>query len=413
MRKGVAMNGYGSGVRSHTITNGEIRDLHYREEGKLSYTCCFMLSVTALLFSLLIPLLLGNSQTHLEIWAWAMTVVCVLFVWFLVKKIRWTFLTVLLSLMFISFSGSPLIPAMLLGAVVGVCAYSTLVCACGKKNLSFVIITPLLIYAAAYVLTLDPVKSIYSLVFIIPALALGLASRAESDLNRSVLVCTVATIAPLIAFFAISTYSRYGGFSLAAMTSAAADIRAFFGDFVKEYVSFVGKTEITAAIHSEIAELVNSYVNLAPGLIVAICLSISFVIHSLKNDLLENQGYDQKALVKSRTLSVSAVTALVFLASHIMSFTTDASNNTSFIAVVFGNISFMLIPCLALTGLGALAILPKKIGIFGIIPIALLIILLFNQFSSFFILLALVGACFVIIRNIDSWAKEFYNKGDN
>ena len=34
------MNGYGSGVRSHTITNGEIRDLHYREEGKLSYTCC-------------------------------------------------------------------------------------------------------------------------------------------------------------------------------------------------------------------------------------------------------------------------------------------------------------------------------------------------------------------------------------
>ena len=200
---------------------------------------------------------------------------------------------------------------------------------------------------------------------------------------------------------------------MAAMTSAAADIRAFFGDFVKEYVSFVGKTEITAAILGEIAETVNSYVNLAPGLIVAVCIALSFVVHSLKNDLLENQGYDQKALVKSRTLSVSAVTALVFLASHIMSFTTDASNNTSFIAVVFGNISFMLIPCLALTGLGALAILPKKIGIFGIIPIALLIILLFNQFSSFFILLALVGACFVIIRNIDSWAKEFYNKGDN
>ena len=407
------MNGYGSGSRTHPITHGMIWDLHYREEGKLSYTCCFMLSVTAWLFSLLVPLLFGNSKTNLEIWAWAMVVACVLFAWFLVKKIRWTFLIVLISLTFVSFSGSPLIPAILIGAIVGACAYSTLVCACGRKNISFAIVTPVLIYLTSWVLTLDPVRATYSLVFIVPALALGLASKAGSDLNRSVLICTVATIVPLVVFLAISTYTKYGGFSFETMMGAAVDIRAYFADFVKEYVSFVGKTEITTAILGEIAETVNSYVNLAPGLIVAVCIALSFVVHSLKNDLLENQGYDQKALVKSRTLSVSVVTALVFLVSHIMSFTTDASNNTSFIAAVFGNVSFMLIPCLTLTGLGALAVLPRKIGIFGIIPIALLIIMLFNDFSSFFILLSLVGACFVIIRSIDSWAKDFYSKGDN
>ena len=413
MRKGVFMNGYGSSARTHPITNSTIRDLHYREEGKLSYTCCFLLSVTAWLFSLMIPMLLGNSQTNLEIWAWAMVVDCVLFAWFLVKKIRWTFLIVLMTLMFVSFSGSPLIPAILLGTIVGICAYSSLVCACGNKNFSFVIVTPLLIYFTSWILTLDPVKSAYSLIFIIPALTLGLVSRSGADLNRSVLTCTVSVIIPLVAFLAISTYLKYGGFSFAAFTSAATDIRAFFGDITQEYISFVAQAEITAAIYGEISETVNSYVNLAPGLIVAGCLTISFVIHSLKNDLLEKQGYDQKALIKSRTLSVSTLTALIFLASHIMSFTTDASNNTSFIAVVFGNVSFMLIPCLALTGLSALIILPKKFGILGIIPIALLFIMLFNQLSSFFILLALIGAFFVIIRKIDFWAKEFYNKGDN
>lgn len=362
---------------------------------------------------MLMPLLFGNSQIHLEIWAWAMVVTCVLFAWFLIKKIRWTFLTVLISLIFVSFSGSAIIPAIVLGAVYGTCAYSTLICACGKKNVFFPIVTPLLAYAVSLVLTLDPIRSLFSLIFMIPALALGLASLSKSDLNTSVLACTLATIVPLIVFFAISTYSRYGSLSFEAMTNISADIRAFFEAFTEEYISFVGQTELTQSIYSEISEMVNSYVNLAPGLIVALCLSVSFVIHSLKNDLLDAQGFDQEALLKSRTLSVSAVTALVFLVAHIMSFTTDASNNTSFIAVVFGNVSFMLIPCLALTGIGAIMILPKKLGILGIIPIALLIILLFNKLSSFFILLALVGAFFVITRKIDSWAKEFYNKGDN
>lgn len=407
------MNGYRSAKQARPLSHRDIQELHYREQGKLSYSCCFMLSVMAILFSMLMPLLFGNSQTHLEIWAWAMVVACVLFAWFLVKKIRWTFLTVLMSLIFVSFSGSALIPAIVLGAVYGVCAYSTLICACGKKNIFFPIVTPLLAYAVSLVLTLDPVRSLFSLVFMIPALALGLASLSKSDLNTSVLACTVATIVPLIAFFAISTHSRYGSLSLEAMMSIASDIRTFFETFTEEYISFVGQTELTQSLYSEISEMVNSYVNLAPGLIVAFCLSVSFVIHSLKNDLLEAQGFDQEALLKSRTLSVSAVTALVFLVAHIMSFTTDASNNTSFIAVVFGNISFMLIPCLALTGIGAVMILPKKLGILGIIPIALLIILLFNKFSSFFILLALIGAFFVITRKIDSWAKEFYNKGDN
>lgn len=395
------------------MSHKDIQELHYREPGKLSYSCCFMLSVTALLFSMLTPLLFGNSKTHLEIWAWAMVVACVLFAWLLVKKIRWTFLTVLISLIFISFSGSPLIPAIVLGAVCGVCAYSALICACGKKNVFFAIVTPILSYAISLVITLDPVRSLFSLIFMIPALALGLASLLRSDLNASVLTCTVSLIAPLIAIFAFSTYSRYGNLSFETMTSIASDIRIFFETFTEEYISFVGQTELTQSLYSEISEMVNSYVNLAPGLIVALCLSLSFVIHSLKNDLLEAQNFDQATLVKSRTLSVSALTALVFLAAHIMSFTTDASNNTSFIAVVFGNISFMLIPCLALTGIGAVMILPKKLGILGIIPIALLIILLFNQLSSFFILLALVGAFFVITRKIDSWAKEFYNKGDN
>ncbi|MBR4032219.1 MAG: DUF2232 domain-containing protein [Clostridia bacterium] len=407
------MNGYRSVKQARPMSQKGIQELHYSEPGKLSYSCCFMLSATTLLFSMLTPLLFGNSQTHLEIWAWAMVITCVLLAWLLIKKIRWIFLTVLMSLIFISFSGSALIPAFVLGAVYGVCAYATLIGACGKKNIFFPIATPLLIYVISLVLTLDPVRSLYSLIFVIPALAMGLASLSKSDLNTSVLACTVATIVPLIAFFAISTYSRYGSLSFETMTGVAADIRIFFEAFAEEYISYAGQTELTQSLYSEISEAVNSYVNLAPGLIVALCLSLSFVIHSLKNDLLEAQDFDQAAIVKSRTLSVSAITALVFLLAYIMSFTTDASNNTSFIAVVFGNISFMLIPCLALTGIGAIMILPKKFGILGVIPIVLLIVLLFNKLSSFFILLALVGAFFVITRKIDSWAKEFYNKGDN
>lgn len=408
LKKGVAMNGH-----RHYMSPESIQELRYREKGKLSYSSCLMLSVTALLFSLLTPILLGNSQAQLEAWSWVMLVTCTLFSWLLVKKIRWTFLTVLMGLIFISVSGSPLIPAILLGAVYGICAYSALVCACGRKNISFAIITPILIYAISLVLTLDPIRALYSLVFLIPALVLGVAMISKSDLNTSVLACTISTLVPLIVFGVILMHSLYGSVSFDTLAVAANDIRAFFRAFAKEYISFIGEIELTRSLYSEISETVNSYVNLAPGLIVAVCISLSFVIHSLKNDLLDAQSFDRATLVKSRTLSVSAVTALVFIFAHIMSFTTDASNNPSFIAIVCGNISFMLIPCLALTGIGAIMTLPKKLGVLGVIPVALLIIILFNRLSSFFILLALVGSFFTIVQKIDFWAKEFYNKGDN
>lgn len=413
MKKGVIMNGYRSGKRARPMSSRSIQELHYREEGKLSYAACFGLSAITLLYSLFIPLLLGRMQTRLEIWAWVMAITCIAFSWILVKKARWTVLTVLISLFFISFTGSALIPAIVLGTLVAACAYSSLVSACSKVNLSFPIVTPLVIYGISTVLTLDPVYSLFSLIFILPALVLGISCRLQASLNVSLLSCTAAIIIPLISLCATSIYTVYGEISFEALTKYAASVRELFESYTQYYLAFTTKTELPQALYREISEMVNSYVNLAPGIIVAVCLAFSFAVNSLKNDLLETQLGDSYISAKSKTISVSTVAALLFVVAHIISFTTDASNNTTFIAVVFGNVSFMLVPGLALVGITAVMNLNKKLGILSFIVFALLIFVLFNAASSFFILIALIGAFSVIVRSIDSWAKEFYGKGDN
>lgn len=403
------MNGY----RYRSMSYDDIQALHYREKGKLSYSSCFWLSAIALLYSLFFPLLLHGTSIQLEMWSWAMTVVCIAFVWFSIRKARWTVLTVLISLLFISLTQSPLIPAIVIGTVVAVCAYSSLVYACGRSNLAFPITVPLIVYACSLILTLDPISSLFSLIFLLPAAALGLSCRLGASLNASIVWCSTAIIFPLVALLAASVYSAYGRISFAALTLYASSARERLESYAQYYASAVNGIEPTQALYREISEAVNACVNLAPGLIVALCLVFSFLVNSLKNDLLQTQEALSEEHSEKNVVSVSAVTALLFIIAHVMSFTTDAANDTAFIAVVFGNISLMLLPALALVGMAAISGLNKRLGILSVFVFALLIFVLFSATSSFFILIALVGAFAIILRSIDSWAKDFYGKGDN
>ncbi|MBE6684900.1 MAG: hypothetical protein E7592_04550 [Ruminococcaceae bacterium] len=406
------MNGFRSGSIPSSKRKG-IGGLADEDSGRLSFLSCAVLSVTVLLYSLVFPVVLHGSQEQLEIWSIAILLACFAFLIFLVRKAKWTIFAIFTVFLSLGFSQSLFLPAILISTPVAIGAYAALVQSCKKSQLFFPIALPLLIYVSVALLIHDPISALYSLVFILPAAALGLSCRADLTLNTAILSCTSAIILPLIALCAASVYAMYGEISFEALTRYASSSRDLLGLYMSQYLSALSNIELTPALYREISDLVNSYVNLAPGFIVALCLTLSFFANSLKNDLFLTQGVYSDESNKGRTLSVSTVAALLFLIAHIMSFTTDASNNTTFIAVVFGNVSFMLVPALALAGITAIKNFSKKLGILSLIIFALLIFVLFNATSSFFILIALIGAFYVLVTSIDSWAKDFYGKGDN
>jgi hypothetical protein len=112
-------------------------------------------------------------------------------------------------------------------------------------------------------------------------------------------------------------------------------------------------------------------------------------------------------------LTASLVTSLVFIGAYLISFTTSASGKVAFAAVVANNIAVMLTPCLFIIGIRSIKLMPFKLGLIGLLASIAVIIIMFLPSSSALTVLALTGALFTVVENIDAWAKEHYSKGES
>lgn len=370
-----------------------------------------LMFLTATLAFLTLPLLISGSPFSAPI-AWVVCILSAGVLLFSVRKASGAMIAGLILIFFVSFTGSPQLPALILGSVLAIASGTALICEGKGARLLFPALIPLLSYALSYAITGDLLISCLALTLALPMWILGLGCRFKMKRTNVIVLCTAMTVILFTALGAVGIYSLYGELSRACISALTDSIGEAFLKYTEQTITEVMKTEVTQPLRREIISVFNTYVNMFPGLLVASVLIAVYAAQSVACQLLSSFGLDRCLNDRMLKLSVSVEAAVLFLVAHVLSFTTTSSGGISFVAVVANNVSIMLMPALLMMGIETIRFLPLRFGIIGFFASAILLVMMFALSSSFPIILALVGTFFIIVRRIDAWAKEFYGKGD-
>jgi hypothetical protein len=123
----------------------------------------------------------------------------------------------------------------------------------------------------------------------------------------------------------------------------------------------------------------------------------------------------EKLLNSSITpISMSVISALIFIIAFVASYTTDGAGNRVMISAVADNICLILLPGLMAVGFDMMKSLPNKIGLWiAMLAWIAIIILTIITGTSFMLALAFTGAAYTVVIRIGDWAKDHYSKGEN
>ncbi len=371
-----------------------------------------LIALTVLTSSLALPLLLLASPHAVTI-SWIICVLCAVSLALLVRKTRVLILCAIVLLITISLTGSPVLPAFAFGTVISVGVGAAMLCASRGRKLLLPLILPVLSFAISYLATLNIMEAIASLVIYAPVIALAVSSRA--DLKKTTRIALCGGVMALIVVFSAGDliYSFYGELTVASIAHAFDDLAETIVFLIEYYLNMLGNVEVTEALLREVRVAIDTFINLSLGLVCASSLIFAYLAQAIELCAFETFGHTHLVTEKATTMTASAVSAGVFVLAHVFSFTTDASANVSFVAIVATNLYTMLAPLFIYMGLTTALELPRRHGFAGILLSGIIVIAAFTIPSSFITILALVGAFAVIIAQVDRWAKEHYGKGEN
>lgn len=370
-----------------------------------------LLCLALICSSAVIPLFLSNSQSAFTL-SLIVSVLSAIIVMASSKKIFYSILFVLALAFSVFYFGTPIIPALIIGTLISVGGGSALLCAAKGSDIIFYIVSFPAAYAISLLITADPILSLTSLALLLPSISMGLTAKLDGGRTLTLSLCALAEGMLVCAAFAIWVFLTYGSLGFDAFDKAANEMVNGFVYYTEIAYSTISPEPISNAFRAEIRSLSTMTVNILPGMVGCVCIIASFLSHSVHMGLMSAYGIDRYVTKKSTSLTVSMEAALCFGIAYLITFATDSSNNVSFAATVAINICLILAPCLIHTGFGLILSLPRKLGFLGLILWIIIFIVLFNATISPLAIFALVGSAAVIITHIDSWAKDFYNKGD-
>lgn len=241
--------------------------------------------------------------------------------------------------------------------------------------------------------------------------AVALAFSVKKRRGRVGTVCAMSACicAVIVAAFAVSVYSIFGGVSLEA-------IRALFDAFKKELV--VSLTEGTTTVLDKInnAQMavgdVTQYVeaavraafNLLPAIIIVISNALSYMIHSLLLAVAFGDDIRKKENISMLEFDMSIVSAFVYIAAAV-GVLTLSSDKLALYGAAAENIFFILVPGYIIIALGALRVMTTKNGpsCFGTL---LYIGVVFSLLSFSLPAILIVSAAGVIFRIISHFANK-------
>ena len=79
-------------------------------------------------------------------------------------------------------------------------------------------------------------------------------------------------------------------------------------------------------------------------------------------------------------------------------------------SVVAGNLRLMLTPGLLIVGIGSLSAILRKLRGLGFFVLLFLFVAIFTLSDYIVLILAAIGAVYIIVTAIDEWAQKHYSK---
>ena len=332
---------------------------------------------------------------------------------FTAKKISSAIWRIAVMMFLFYFTASPILPALLFGAVLSIGAVSAMIRSGKGLKLSIAFLVLIVPYGVSFILTSNPFVSVAALIFAVPALFLAIPQKLGSDKTTAIASSAVSIFAMTAGVCLLVIYNACGSITLETINASVENFRAYLIDNCINAFNLLDQIEFTEHIRLEIVALVNYYVNLSVGIVGAIALVVSYAAHNVQCNVFRSASLNRYLTERETKLSVSATAAIIFVAAHVLSFATSPSGNMSLAATVAQNLCLLLIPGLLVAGFSAVKALFKKIGPFLGILLTIFVISMFSSSVSLPTLIALVGAFFVIFRSIDSWANVHYGKGEH
>ncbi len=375
----------------------------------ISYVCMAMIIP---ILSLILPLSLTGSKIIVPV-AWVTCMIASALLVLLVKSFGGIAICTLAISFSLSYLKDPVPVVVVLGTVLVAGLYSAATAAAEKKNIALVIGTPFLSAALTFAVTQSIPLTLLSLIYLPPALAMGLTARRGLGRTRSIAVFTATAAVELL--LAVIGYIAWqnGTINEDVIENAVVYLQSSIEWALRFAIERTGAVKIDETLLIEIRALGASAINLLPGLLATCLLTVGFFAHKTQCSLFSRFERDSLLESSETPITVSCTAAIVFLVAHVFSYTSGASHAPSFIAIAAENLSLILIPALLLIGWEKVAALPKKIG-FLAIAVWIGIVLATNALSASIIsVLALIGAFCIIFAATDSWAKDHYRKGED
>ena len=170
--------------------------------------------------------------------------------------------------------------------------------------------------------------------------------------------------------------------------------------------------ELRDVLMLSVEETIQQCVSAVAGIAIAICACVSYAAVTFQQKIFAAYEIDERLSPEETTFTLSVTAALVFAVAFILTFSVDSFNRVSIVAIVSSNLCIALTPALSLMAFRAIKAFPRRLGPKGLLlSIALIGITVF-LFSSFPVILPIVGAIYVVVNAVDTWAKDFYAKGD-
>lgn len=372
------------------------------------YTFLLLLSCVYLPCAAALPFLFGTPLLF-GIMAFVLTVSGVIFMFTEIKKLGYTVVVCVLIFFSYSYTRSFLVPAVIVALLFAFTLGSYIFSLCSKKTCALFFLIPIAAYLGAYSLTGDGIISLISLIPIPSVILQGALHKKNSD-RTTIIVSSVFALTAACTGFAVLLLKLYGKLSIAGISEAVSEAREGIIHFMKNLSVDTGGGAINVFATEYVDAFVSQFFNMLPAVIIVAFLVLIYVCHSLQIRLYLRTDFDLLVTEKSSRITMSIYAACIFAIAYILSFSTDTAGNTDLLGAAAGNLRVILTPGFFIVGFDAIGAILRRLRGIGLILMLLLAVAVFALSQYIILIMAAIGAVYIIVTSVDTWAKKHYSQ---
>ncbi len=265
-------------------------------------------------------------------------------------------------------------------------------------------------YLLSFLITKDPVTSLYAIFPIIPAFVLFISHKRGAHRVCAVVrvsLCYGLGIAvPMALLLLFLSLNETGSISLEPIRELFSELRAGITDALSsalyELYSQMPEVNISAAdMHLVTKSSVNLVFNYLPAILTISTFVTAYIAHSLYIAVIVPTTEDQNEIKNALTFKMSLASAIVFIAAFLFSAALEYDGHELY-ATALSNLYIIFVPAFTMIAFGFVGAFIKGEGAscFGYLIYISLFLMLFRRPDIVFPLASFAGAMVVIIASI-------------